>query len=200
MIILGRPKKRWLYKGNEYTKDELCKIGGISVCTFDIRHRKGWPIDKIVNTKPRHCDTHGMCGTKLYYMYRNIIDKCCRHDHKDYKYYGARGIKVCDEWLCNPKSFFNWALSHYYKEGLTIDRIDNNKGYSPDNCRWVDMKTQSNNRRSSLRYEYKPDKWLTLEEIAEIEGISLGCAYDRYVRRGKNKLPRKHLYNVKGEE
>lgn len=73
-------------------------------------------------------------------------DKC-----KDYKHYGGRGITVCDEWLNGFQAFYDWAMSHGYADNLSIDRIDNEKGYSPDNCRWVTASEQNKNRRPYKR-------------------------------------------------
>ena len=77
-----------------------------------------------------------------------------------YKDYGARGIKICDEWLNDYQVFKKWAYDNGYddnapKYSQTLDRIDNDKGYSPDNCRWVDMKTQNNNTRKNRLITYK---------------------------------------------
>jgi len=91
----------------------------------------------------------------LYGVLFKMRERCYKTDSMYYYNYGGRGIRICDEWqgLDGIENFQRWALSHGYKTGLTIDRIDNNKDYSPDNCRWVDMKTQSNNKRNNVYIE-----------------------------------------------
>ncbi|WP_140398241.1 hypothetical protein [Blautia sp. An249] len=93
----------------------------------------------------------GLCRTKLYYTYCNMCNRCNRENNSEYSDYGGRGITVCNEWIGVDGflNFSNWALSNGYYDGLTLDRIDNDKGYSPDNCRWVDKFVQANNKRNN---------------------------------------------------
>lgn len=95
---------------------------------------------------------------RLNQIYRHMKDRCYNPKNYEYNKYGGRGIVVCDEWINHERvktlgrvtkgwlAFKEWALSNGYKDNLSIDRINNDKGYSPDNCRWADAKTQSNNR------------------------------------------------------
>ena len=91
--------------------------------------------------------THGLESNKLYGTWRQMVQRCTNSKHKNYKNYGGRGITVCEEWL-DIKKFIAWAESTHPNEGgYTLDRIDNDKGYNPDNCRFVDTTTQAVNRR-----------------------------------------------------
>lgn len=95
---------------------------------------------------------HGLWNTRIYTIYNAILSRCGHRNyvHKFSKYYADRGIKVCEEWLKDNKKFFKWAFENGYKDNLQIDRIDPNKGYSPDNCRWVTAKENQANRRDRL--------------------------------------------------
>lgn len=94
--------------------------------------------------------SHGLSKTTLYSRYQGIVSRCYRKYDSSYERYGGRGITVCQEWLDDFLSFYNWAINNGFSEDLTIDRIDNNKGYSPSNCRWVDIYAQANNKRNTL--------------------------------------------------
>lgn len=87
-----------------------------------------------------------------------------------YNIYGGRGITVCDEWLNDYDAFSSWALDNGYQDDLTIDRIDVDIGYSPGNCRWVDIKTQANNRRN-CRYVFINGEKMTATQAAERYGV-----------------------------
>lgn len=113
---------------------------------------------------------HGGRNSKLYRIWSNMKDRCNNPDCKVYSDYGGRGIKVCKEWIDDFSAFQKWALANGYKEGLTIDRKDNDKGYSPDNCRWTDRKIQGNNKRNCRYITYKGQR-KTVAEWSEITGI-----------------------------
>lgn len=88
---------------------------------------------------------HGECRTKLNKVWRNMKDRCFNPNNKRFPHYGGRGIDVCQEWKDNYVSFRNWAISNGYKIGLSLDRIDNDGNYCPQNCRWVNSIIQNNN-------------------------------------------------------
>lgn len=90
--------------------------------------------------------THGMSRTPLAYLWKNIINRCERPETHNFYRYGGRGISVCHEWRRDATAFISWCLDNGYVEGLEIDRIDNDGDYGPDNCRFVDRKTNRANR------------------------------------------------------
>lgn len=122
--------------------------------------------------------THCPSRTRLYRIWINMRVRCYNPNSQNYKNYGGRGITVCAEWIYDFHAFEEWAYSNGYREYLTIDRVDNDKGYSPDNCRWATRYEQTHNRRPpkheigiKRKYEINGD-WRTSAEWAEIAGIS----------------------------
>lgn len=119
---------------------------------------------------------------KHYKRYRSMINRCYNPNHTHYHNYGGRGITVCNEWKNDYQKFCDWANSSGYKEGLTLDRIDNNKGYSPENCRWATRKEQGRNQRTNVKITIN-GKTKLMCEWAEISGISEGNISKR-IKRG----------------
>lgn len=117
-----------------------------------------------------------------YNSYRSMMDRCYREKAANYSNYGGRGIKVCEEWH-NIENFEKWAKESGYKEGLTLDRLDTNGDYAPDNCRWATRKQQANNRRNTV-YVTIDGVTKTLSEWADFVGISRSAISDRYFCEG----------------
>jgi len=118
---------------------------------------------------------HGKCGTKAYKSWHMMLQRCTNANNAAYKSYGGRGIKVCDEW----KNFMNFfADMGEPLEGCTLDRIDNELGYSKDNCRWATKKQQGNNRRTNLYIVFNGKKQ-TLSEWADELNLSRYCLRNR---------------------
>lgn len=127
--------------------------------------------------------THGGRHTRLYRIWSNMKTRCLDVNNKNYAKYGARGISVCDKWKNSFESFRDWALNNGYRDNLTIDRIDVNGGYFPENCRWANAKVQANNRRNNKTYEYHGEKH-TLAELSDMYHIPYHTLYARVTRLG----------------
>lgn len=114
--------------------------------------------------------THGQSMTKLHRVLRSMRERCVNSNAPAHKHYGGRGVSICDEWASDATAFIEWAHSHGYKEGLTIDRIDNDGDYCPGNCRFVDRFTQANNKRNNRRHEYNGTSY-TLAQLSRMSGL-----------------------------
>lgn len=132
--------------------------------------------DRIAKIGKEH-KTHGMTGTRLYNIWSSMRKRCLSETHESYPRYGGRGIKICEEWGSFEK-FLKWALENGYSENKSIDRINNDDGYYPENCRWTDMKTQSRNRSSNKRISYKGQTHC-IAEWAEILGLETSTLWRR---------------------
>ena len=136
--------------GNEtIARSDALKSGAKQSC--GCFHKEIMP-DILRNVVDTRIKTHGKTKTRLYGVWNSMCSRCYVVTNSAYKNYGGRGIKVCDEWRNNFQAFSDWAMENGYdpnapKGVCTIDRIDYNKDYSPDNCRFVDMKMQVFNRR-----------------------------------------------------
>ena len=115
---------------------------------------------------------------RIYRIYWGIVTRCYNTKDVSYKRYGARGIKMCDEWKNSFYAFQEWALSNGYQCDLSIDRIDNDGDYAPNNCRWADAKTQANNRSSTKRITIDGVTH-SVSEWAAISGIDRNTIYRR---------------------
>ena len=123
------------------------------------------------DSKGMFISEHGLRNHPLNGTWRRMKNRCYNKNSKDYKDYGARGIGVCDEWKTDFESFYAWSIKNGWKKGLTIERLDVNKGYSPDNCKWIPMSEQSKNRRTVRRITYNGETH-TITGWAKILGIS----------------------------
>ena len=97
---------------------------------------------------------HGQTGSRLYVIWQHIIGRCKRKSDNAYKWYGGRGITICDEWLNSFEAFSKWAMENGYSDKLTIDRIDVNGNYCPENCRWITLREQQWNKTNNTLVEY----------------------------------------------
>lgn len=124
---------------------------------------------------------HNMTHTKLYRRWLGIKARCYIKNTENYKYYGGRGIIMCNEWKNDFRVFYNWAINNGYNENLTIDRIDVNGNYEPNNCRWVNRKIQMNNTTSNYNIEYNEQN-KTLSEWSNFLNIPINTLHARIHR------------------
>ncbi len=129
---------------------------------FDYARVRNGSITNCGCSKPKHkAITHGLTGTRLYHIWDNMRQRCYNRNKSKWKNYGGRldkdggPVTVCDEWNTSSSAFFDWALSHGYRDDLTLERIDVLKGYSPSNCKWVSNLLQQRNKRDTCQYMYR---------------------------------------------
>ena len=117
--------------------------------------------------KTKYAKTHGLSKTRLHTIWHSMYCRCYYPSTNGYKNYGCRGIIICDEWKKDFVAFYNWAMENGYKENLTLDRIDVNGNYCPDNCKWSTAKQQSRNMRTNRYYTYNGETKTQIEWCEE---------------------------------
>lgn len=143
------------------------------------------------------CDViHGMCGTRIYNTWLNMKSRCCNKNNKEFANYGGRGIKVCDEWRNSFSDFYDWALTSGYSDNLTIERVDVNGDYCPENCTWILKEEQASNTTRNNRITYNGET-KTISQWARLYGInlqtlrsrlySLGYSFEEAIQKDKGR-------------
>lgn len=127
---------------------------------------------------------HGQTGTKLFVAWVHIKQRCFNSKDKAFKYYGGRGITVCDEWKNDFQAFHDWAMSNGYADNLTIDRIDVNGNYEPSNCRWITIQEQQRNKRDNTKVVFN-GYCKTVGEWAKEFDCRPGSVYREILKREK---------------
>lgn len=138
-----------------------CECGKVfTVCSIHLRsgrtkscgclNREQLPIANTI---------HGMTGTTIFNKWKYMRRRCSSPSAHNYKWYGGRGIRVCDEWEHSFQAFYDWAMANGYDDSLSIERIDVNGNYEPSNCTWIPMRDQAKNKQNSKKYKegYKYD-------------------------------------------
>lgn len=166
---LSSKKARWLCKcdcGNftEVSGDNL-RNGSVKSCGCLV----------VYNNKQRA--THRKSNIRLYNIWRNMKARCNNSNNPSYKNYGGRGIKIYEKWA-DFEIFYDWAINNGYKEYLTLDRIDVNGNYEPNNCRWITLTEQSYNKRYNI-YFYIDDKMKCLAELCKERNLKYTTIYRR---------------------
>lgn len=179
------------------------------LCLCDCGREKAVRLSHLRHGQVRSCgclngELHGLTGTPLHTSWRAMKMRCGWKGYREAHLYSERGITVCDEWKDSFSAFAKWAKENGHRDGLTIDRIDNNKGYEPSNCRWVSQRANCNNRRVTVRVMYNGEcqSFMDLlhllgrtEQSATIRarinrGWSAQRAIDTPIRKGNYSKPR----------
>lgn len=134
--------------------------------------------NRKLSSELKSATKHGLRYHPLNGVWKSMKYRCFNKNSRQYGNYGGRGITVCDEWKDNFKVFYDWAMVNGYREGLEIDRENNNGNYDPKNCRFVTSVINANNKRNNIRYDYNGEK-LTLPQIAKITGLGFPTLYRR---------------------
>jgi hypothetical protein len=165
-----------------------CKCGKTIICCgVSLKHGNTqscgcFHIERSIEANIKHgFRRRGDHRNRLYNIWYKMKARCYNENDNRYKYYGKRGIKVCDEWKNDFIAFSTWSLSNGYQDNLEIDRRKNNKDYSPENCRWVTSKTNQNNKSNNRRITYNGSIH-TVAEWAEILNIKYATLHNRLYR------------------
>ncbi len=146
-------------RGKKYWKLSCACGGSTVVSTSDLNTGKVNSCGCLRREKlAERNTTHGQCGTRLYRIWRGIIRRCYNENATEYKNYGLRGVTICNGWFHSFPQFRVWASLNGYTDDLTIERIDNNKGYCPSNCTWIPKSEQAKNRRERLVFPPRDNK------------------------------------------
>ena len=128
---------------------------------------------------------HGLRKTRLYRIWSNIKTRCYNTNDSHYERWGAKGVVMCDEWRNDFKAFYDWAMANGYSDELTIDRIENNKGYEPTNCRWVTL-AENNRNKPHVKYITYNGKTQTIGQWTKELGLGKETIRER-LKRGWNE-------------
>lgn len=181
-LVVIRQAESKIYPNKRKVTNWICKCDCGNVITTR--------ADSLRNGKTKSCGCihqeillknikkHGMAGSRIYITWQNMKDRCINDKNINFKNYGGRGISVCSEWKDSFEEFYKWALKNGYSEELTIDRIDVNGNYEPNNCRWISLKEQSYNKRNNHFLTYR-GVTKTIAEWADEYGMDYDTLHAR---------------------
>ena len=169
------------YDGRSVPLTEVCEKLGISPDLVRGRLRSGWELGRAINTPSLQSGTRKhKTYNRLRGIYNGVLQRCYRAECQAYKNYGGRGVSVCELWRKSYEDFETWALENGYSEHLTLDRIDVNGNYCPENCRWVTKSDQAKNKRGTVYVIYKGTRISALE-LYDLK--SPPCGYKVFLSR-----------------
>lgn len=185
-------------KGKRFGMLEVISFSGIKdgrawwLCNCDCGNTKMMAGSELSRGRCKSCGClraienksrakHGMADTKIYSVYRSMMKRCYLKSSQQYNNYGGRGISVCDEWRFGFENFYDWVQTSGYQEGLSIDRINNNGDYCPENCRWATVQEQGNNRRTNVPVTIRGETH-NMYEWAKMSGVSIQTIHYRLNR------------------
>lgn len=161
----------------------LCDCGNTTVTTTGrLKSGNTQSCGCLKKERASHANrTHGASGTRLHRIWKGIKARCSNKNNPQYKDYGGRGISICDAWRQSYDAFRSWAVENGYDDNLTIERMDVNGNYCPENCKWITLQEQQDNRRNTVRIT-SGDVVRTAKEWAEATGIPYNTIRGRFYR------------------
>lgn len=159
------------------------------LCICDCGNLKEARQDQLCNGRTKSCNClykdsnaiHGKSNTRLYTIWQNMKARCYQKTARNYKDWGGRGIKVCDEWKHTFENFYSWSMENGYQNDLTIERIDVDGNYAPDNCKWMTIQEQQRNTTRNRKFTYNGETHC-LKEWCEILGLNYQTVLARHKR------------------
>lgn len=140
---------------------------------------------------------------RLKQLFKLMLRRCYDENNSDYRFYGAKGITVCDEWIENPRLFYDWAITHGYQKYLSIDRVQEDKGYTPENCRWIPLidnsRFKSNTNYITATVTLSGKQWASLipeHSVNYINQMMRKQGEEKTIEYIENRLKDKRLSNT----
>ena len=191
--IIGRGKSKDAHGRTRWVAKCVCgKQWEVDIRDIRKREKQGLPYScgcKKRELMSQARSTHGMSQHPAYAVWHSLVQRCTNPSAQAWHNYGARGITVCDRWLHSFENFWeDMGASYRPHEGLELDRIDNDMGYSPGNCHWVSRSANARNRRDARKVQYK-GHYIPLKELSEITSIG----YTTLLYRLDHGCPLEHL-------